>query len=281
MTVVLAVAAAGCGTGDGGPGSTSERVQSSAASGVGEEDWAALGLPYGELDREADPPVWRLAYRDHMVEVPFATDNGESTPITQLLSMTATKNAAVFELAPPEGAPRLWMLTAQGEWSQIAEDVHGIPLANVNGTEVYWNVAVEGKDETALVGFDTADGSKFLDVTVADQPYVSAMDAGVAFLSPTSLEQPARMVDAAGEDVLSSSRAGVNVDELVTAYREGVGAMVRSGEAVSRLALPDGSTAFELDGDFYGQFNSVGTYVALSDPCTTGSYPFPQARRWR
>ncbi|MFT3872733.1 MAG: hypothetical protein QM714_08820 [Nocardioides sp.] len=82
---------------------------------MGEEDWGALGLPYGVLDREANPPMWRLAYGAHMVEFPFAEDDREDTPYTDVLSMTATKNAGIFELQHTGQAAEVWMLTTTGE----------------------------------------------------------------------------------------------------------------------------------------------------------------------
>ncbi|MFT3872732.1 MAG: hypothetical protein QM714_08815 [Nocardioides sp.] len=155
----------------------------------------------------------------------------------------------------------------------------GIPLAGVHDSRVYWSTGPSTDKDTTLKGFDTITGKEIVSVPAPNHGDLSAVDGDSAFVTPTPTDTVARMLDASSEDWVSGHRVGIRDVEEVTAYRQGVGAIITSSEGWTRLALADGSTGFKLFGDYYGLFNHDGSYAALSEPDNFRVVSVPDGKR--
>lgn len=243
------------------------------ASGIGEADWASLGVPYGVLS--TDRTRMFLAFGRYMVELPYEQASGpaEGPPAYELLSMTATSAAGIFELQPANREPEVWALTGAGEWLQLGTSVIGIPLADVTSSAAYW---VERPVDAlpTLKAFEVESNTLVGSAPLAQGGSISAVDGSRVFLSPTTLNQAALTWDSQTSKLESANSLGILKDELVTTYRTGVGGVLQSGGGGTRFVDERGSTLLELKESWFGQLSPSGAHVAL-----TGTSPKSYALR--
>jgi len=150
LVACLASVLTGCG----------DEVVPAPAAGSRQSDsaWDQAGIAYA-LPTELDEPSFWLGFRGHQVEVRSELDD-QGYRITRQLGTTSTNSAGVFLLGPIDGKHELWLLTKDDDWSRVADDVDGLPVADPTSPWLFWMTS-----DHEITAYDT-DAHK----TVATQP---------------------------------------------------------------------------------------------------------------
>jgi hypothetical protein len=177
VAIVLAIIVTNCGTADSGV--SGDRRQDLASPSVEPSDnpWDEIGIAY-QVAHQPDSPRITVGYRGSQVELDTSADD-DGNPDMRVLSMTSTSDAGAFLLGSVGGANELFLLTASGEWTQIAKNVAAIPMSDLVSPWLFWR-----SDDNQLHGYNTTEDKQFGPVAAPGElGYITVTEDDTAYLS--------------------------------------------------------------------------------------------------